>query len=103
MDRFRRTSAQSSLGFPVRVEVTQQLDHRRPECPGELVDGQDRRHPLAPLQQADVVAVEAGSGRERLLGEAGRQPPAPEGGTELSLEWMHGPIGAAPGDWNYTP
>jgi hypothetical protein len=36
----------------------------------QLLDNQDRRHPPAPLQETDVIAVQVGLLGEPLLGEA---------------------------------
>src|SRR5205823_15105989 len=67
-----------------------QVGHGGAQREGELMRDQDGRHAVATLQQADVVAVQVGLGRQGLLGKAGGLPAPAQDPTELLLEWMHG-------------
>lgn len=66
--RHRMHSTAGWLAAPSRFVALyfgQQPRQRRAQCSRQLLDGEDRRHPLAALEQTDVVAVEA-----RLLGKS---------------------------------
>jgi GYF domain 2 len=59
----------------------------------QFFDDQDRRNPLATLQQADVVSVQSGVRGEGLLRKPGRFASAAKYLPKALLNWLHGCLG----------
>jgi hypothetical protein len=85
--RAKEDAAKTSLtwiGFA--FDLSYQVAHRDAHGSGKLLNDEDCRHPLSPLQQADVIAMHARLGRKSLLGETGGFTLTPEYRTESSVE-----------------
>ncbi len=72
------------------LDLAKQIGHRGSQGRSKLLDDENRWHPLAPLQQADVVAMQPRLRSGCLLRQVRRLPSSPQNKTESSLKWMHG-------------
>src|SRR5262249_31372370 len=68
------------------LQLLDERRHGRVQGPGEVLEGDDRGHPLPPLHHAYGVPAQAGPKGERLLGQAGLLAQAADDLAEQRLE-----------------